>query len=319
MPVVYTSPPSATPKGNPAMTLREFLNDRYVILHNLKPRTVILFNHSVDRFRDFLKREPELSDLDDLKVSTFLRWRAVTPHRGRICSAASVAKDKAHIVSLWNAAAKRRVVDQFPDLPRNLVRVPHRAPKAYSVDEVSRMVRQARHRCGDIGPVPAAWFWPTLLMAAWYTGERIGSLLAIHWAQIDTERRTLTFLSEHRKGLGRTITRAIDPQLVEWLEKGRRGPKELVWPWLEHRCEGSIYSRLKYICRSAGVTPKGFHSIRKAAGSYVKAGGGDATDFLTHRDAKTTRDHYLDPSIVGEGSALEFLPPLDLGGPGNPR
>lgn len=296
------------------MTLREYLIDRYAVLHNLKPRSVVLFGHSVDRFRDFLGREPELTDLDDLQVSRFLRWRAVTPHRGRVCSAASVRKDMAHILSLWNGAAKKRLVEQFPDLPRNIVRVSHRAPQAYTVDEISALVRMARRRSGHVGPVAAAWFWPTLLMSCYYTGERIGSHLEVRWSEVDCSRGTITFLSEHRKGLGRTITRAIARQLAELLEKGRRGPDELVWPWLEYREIGSIFPRLRYICNLAGVKPKGFHSIRKAAGSYVKAGGGDATDFLTHRDAKTTRDHYLDPRIVGEASALDYLPPLDLDG-----
>lgn len=297
------------------MTLREFLVERYAILHNLKPRTVGLFAMTIDRLRDCIGREPEISDLDDLTVSRFLRWRATTPHRGRICSAASVRKDMAHLVSLWNAAAKKRLVESFPDLPRNLVRVPHHPPQAYTVDEISRMVRVARSRRGMVGPAAAAWFWPTLIMSAWYTGERIGSHLELRWDQIDTDRRTITFLSEHRKGLGRTITRHITPQLADLMSKGRRGPSDLVWPWNEHRCSNSIFCRIRYICLSAGVKPKGFHAIRKASGSYVKAAGGDATDFLTHRDAKTTREHYLDPRIVGEASALEYLPPLDLDGP----
>ena len=300
------------------MTVREFLNDRYAVLHNLKPRTVGLFSMSIDRLRDFLGREPELSDFDDLVIGKFLRWRAVTPHRGRICSAASVAKDKAHLVSLWNAAARKRLVESFPDLPRGIVRVPHRAPSAYTVDEISGMIREARRRSGMIGPCPAPWFWTTLLMSAYYTGERIGSHLEVVWDQVDTKRRTITFLSEHRKGLGRTITRAITPQLAEWMERGRRASDELVWPWNEHRAANSIFQRIAYICRSAGVKPRGFHAIRKAAGSYVKAAGGDATEFLTHKDSKTTRDHYLDPRIVGEASALDFLPPLDIDGPENP-
>lgn len=300
------------------MTLREYLIDRYAVLHNLKPRTVVLFGHSIDRFRDFLGREPELSDLDDLQVSRFLRWRAVTPHRGRVCSPASVRKDMAHLVSLWNAAARKKLVDQFPDLPRNIVRVPHHQPQAYTVEEISAMVREARRRTGYIGTVPAAWLWPTLLMSAYYTGERIGAHLEVRWEQVDSSRHTITFLSEHRKGLGRTITRAITPQLSAWLEKGRRGPSELVWPWIEHRHMGSIFPRLRYICERAGVKAKGFHSIRKAAGSYVHAAGGNSTDFLTHRDSKTTRDHYLDPKIVGQQSALDYLPPLDLDGPGKP-
>jgi integrase len=295
------------------MLLRDFLNDRYAVLHNLKPRTVEIFGHSIDRLRDFLGREPELADFDDLTIGKFLRWRAVTPHRGRICAAASVAKDKAHLVSLWNAAARKRLVEVFPDLPRGIVRVPHRSPSAYTVDEISRMVQQARRRSGLIGPCPAPWFWTTLLMSNWYTGERIGSHLETRWEQVDTARRTITFLSEHRKGLGRTITRQITPQLASMLQAGRRASDDLVWPWTDHRAANSIYQRIRYICRSAGVKPRGFHAIRKAAGSYLKAAGGDATEFLTHKDSKTTRDHYLDPKIVGEASALDFLPPLDLG------
>jgi integrase len=150
-------------------------------------------------------------------------------------------------------------------------------------------------------------------MSNYYTGERIGSHLEARWEQVDTARRTITFLSEHRKGLGRTITRQITPQLASMLETGRRAADELVWPWLEHRKMDTIFARIAFICISAGVKPRGFHAIRKAAGSYLKAAGGDATDFLTHKDSKTTRDHYLDPKIVGEASALDFLPPLDLG------
>jgi integrase len=64
------------------------------------------------------------------------------------------------------------------------------------------------------------------------------------------------------------------------------------------------------ICHEADVTPRGFHAIRKAAGSYVAAAGGNAQEFLAHESAKTTRDHYLDPAIVKERSGLEFLPKL---------
>ena len=293
------------------MTIREFLLDQYAVLHNLKPRTVRLFAHSVDRLRDHLGREPELTDLNDLTISRYLRWRAVTPHRGRICAPASVAKDKAHLCSLWNSAAKRRLVEHFADLPRNLVRVPHSPPAAYTLDEIRRLVSFARRRTGMVGPVPAALFWSTLIEACFYTGERIGSLLELRWAQVDLDRGTLTFLSEHRKGLGRTITRHIPRQLVERLRMQQTAPTDRVWPWLDHRQEPTLYQRMNYMCRTAGITPHGFHGLRKAAGSYLKAGGGDATEFLTHRDAKTTREHYLDPRIVGEASALDFLPSLD--------
>lgn len=300
------------------MLLREYLTDRYAVLHNLSPRTVVLFSHTLDRFRDFLGREPVATDLEDLVVSKFVRWRAVTPHRGRVCSPASVRKDLAHITSLWNALAKKRLVEAFPDLPRNLVRVPHRPPRAYTVEEISRMVIAARSCVGHVGPVAAAWLFPTLIMSSFFTGERIGAHLHVKWSEVDEQARTITFLSEHRKGLGRTITRAITPQLAQWMEKGRRAPSELVWPWLEHRDYGALFPRLRNLCLSAGVTPRGFHGLRKAAGSYVKKAGGDATDFLTHADGRTTKEHYLDEKITGIQSALDYLPPLDLDGPRPP-
>ena len=108
------------------MKIRELLVDRYAVLRNLSPRSVVLFSQSIDRLRDFLEREPELSDFDDLTISRFLRWRSTTPHAGRLASAATVQKDKAHISSLWNFAARKRMAPdmQFPDLPR--IKVPRK-------------------------------------------------------------------------------------------------------------------------------------------------------------------------------------------------
>jgi hypothetical protein len=44
----------------------------------------------------------------------------------------------------------------------------------------------------------------------------------------------------------------------------------------------------------------------------VAKGGGDATAHLSHADSKTTRKHYLDETITGKQSALDYLPPLNL-------
>lgn len=294
------------------MLLRDLLVDRYSVLRNLKDRTVLLFGQSLDRLADFLGREPELSDLDDLTISKFLRWRAATPHRGRLPSPASVAKDKAHIASLWNFAARKRLAPDllFPDLPR--LKVPKKAPRGYTVQEVSALVRQAKRRKGHIGSVPAPAFWVSLVEAAWYTGERIGGLLGIRWSEVDFDHCTLTFLGGTRKGGTDTISRQITPQLAAMLKARQGKPDEFVWPWLQHRTENAIFNSMRLMALQAGVKPRGFHAIRKASGSYVKAAGGDATEHLGHANPRTTRDHYLDPTITGQQSALDYLPPLDL-------
>lgn len=295
------------------MTLRDLLVERYAVLRNLKDRSVVLFSHSIDRLRDYLGREPELTDLDDLTISKFLRWRAATPHRGRLPSPASVAKDKAHLSSLWSFAARKRILPemQFPDLPR--LKVPKRPPRGYTVQEVSALIRQAKRRKGLIGSVTAPAFWVSLLQAGWFTGERIGGLLGVRWAEVDFEHCVITFLGANRKGGTDTISRHITPQLAAMLKARQGKPDELVWPWLQHRTENAIFNSMRLMALQAGVKPRGFHAIRKASGSYVKAAGGDATEHLGHANPRTTRDHYLDPTITGQQSALDYLPPLDLG------
>jgi integrase len=295
------------------MTLRELLTERYAPLHGISDRTIEIFGHTLDRLRDHLGREGELSDLNDLAMARFLRWRAVTPHRGKIASPASVAKDKAHLNALANHAFKKRLIEVAVEWPR--LRVPTRPPRGYTVAELSAIVRKARTMRGYVGRVPSPWLWTSLLITAWETGERIGSLLRLRWAEVDFDALLITFLGEHRKDRTTTIHRAISPALAKRLKMFAGQPDELVWPWLGNRCENSLYVTMASLCRSAGVTPRGFHAIRKASGSYVKAGGGDATEHLGHANPKTTRDHYLDPRITGQQSALDYLPPLDLDGP----
>ena len=216
---------------------------------------------------------------------------------------------------MWNFAARKRLAAEFPDLPR--LKVPTRPPRGYTVAEVSTLVRAARACQGSIGGIPAPWFWMTLIQSLWYTGERIGSHLRLRWSEVDLDACRITFLGETRKDGISTIQRAIHPDLAQQLRLHRRADRDLVWPWTEHRVANSLFQSLRVLCRRAGVKARGFHAIRKASGSYVKAAGGDATEHLGHANPKTTKDHYLDTTITGQQSALDYLPPLDLDGDGD--
>ena len=298
------------------MTLRELLAG-YEVLHGLKPRTVELIGQSIDRLQDFLKREPVADDLEDMTIAKFARWRATTPHRGRIPAPATTRKDLAHLTAIANHAAKKRMkrsdgqLLEFLSLPRGLIKVPQKAPKGYHIEEIGRMLEAAANRRYRVGPMPADVFWQTIILAAWETGARIGSLLGARWE--DVSPAAIYFRPEAYKGGVKSITRPISADLAAMLEPHRQAPGEAVWPWLEYRrVKNSIFQALRMICHEADVTPRGFHAIRKAAGSYVAAAGGEsaAQQFLAHENARTTRAHYLDPSIVKERSGLEFLPQI---------
>jgi integrase len=248
-------------------------------------------------------------------VAGFLRWRAVTPHRGRKPSAASVAKDKCQITAIANWAAKKRLersdgrAVEFLSLPRS--RKIRHAPQAYTVEEVSRLIQRAGRRQGDIGGQPAAWFWQTLIRAAWETAERIGALLALKWADVDVDAKCLLFRAETRKGRSEDLQRGISDALAEQLRSHAKEPGERVWNW--DREHTSLWPSMRILCRSAGVRGTGFHKLRKASASYVALAGGDATEHLGHASPDITRQHYLDPRITAPKRAVDYLPPLDLG------
>lgn len=298
------------------MTLRDLLSV-YSARHALKTRTVGLFNTTIDRFETFLERSATIDDFDDLTLARFAQWRATDRHwRGKLPRPATVKKDIAHLSALWTHAAKKRmtrsdgVLIEHPDLPRGLVKVSLRPPKGYRLEEIDALVKAARGRKGNVGPVPAWWLWETLLQAAWQTAERIGGLLALRWRDVDLDDRRVTFDGSVRKGGTKTIVRSITPELAAMLAKHRRSDDDLVWPWVEHRTLASIWPSLAVLGRRAGVHAHGFHAIRKASGSFVAAAGGDATEFLSHSDPSTTRQHYLDAAIVGGDDPLDLLPAL---------
>lgn len=308
------------------MMLRTLLVDQIAVLKNLSDRTVELYGETLDRFREHLGHEPTLDDLSDLVVARFLRWRAQqTNKRKGLLSPASVAKDSAHLRTIWNWCAKKRMkradgeLLEFPDFARP--KVPKPRPVAYTIDELQRLVTAAKHRKGYIVPgVPAAWYWPTKLLAMYQTGERIGAIMAIRWGEVDLERCSLTFLAATRKGHRETITRAISPELARMMAPQRRAADALVWPWLEGRQMMSAYGSLKVLCRVADVPYHPFHSIRKSTASYLKRAGVSAKKQLGHSSEEMAENHYYDERITGIESALDYLPPLDLGGgPGKPR
>lgn len=298
-------------------TLRTLLIERIAPLKDLVPRTVELYCDTLDRWAEYLGRDPQIDDLDDLGVAKFLRWRADNHRRrnsNKPLSKGSVAKDSAQIRSIWNWCAKKRLkksdgeLIEFPDYKRPVV--PRPRPQAFTAEELRRLIATARHRKGTVGGVPAAWMWTTMIQAMFETGARIGEILALQWAEVDLERCQITFLAQNRKGRRETITRAISPQLAKRMACGKRAPGEVVWPWLTARDHKNIYNSLRVLCRCADVPYKSFHSIRKATASYLKAAGVSAKQQLGHASEEMAERHYYDAKIVGTQSALDHLPDI---------
>jgi integrase len=221
-------------------------------------------------------------------------------------SAASVQKDKVMVQAMWNLAARKRWAADFPELPR--IKVPKRLPtgRAYTFEDVAKLVLRAKRRQGHTGGKPSAWWWSTLIYAAYCTGERYSALTSLRWGQVDLDRRRVIFLGETRKGRTRDIERDIAPELAAMLAAQQGPPEALVWPW--DRKSRAQWNSLKLLCRLAGVKYRGFHGFRRTAASYAALAGGTAaaTQLLDHADPNM-QQVYVDPTICPQARAT--LPP----------
>jgi len=255
-----------------------------------------------------LGSEPTLDNLNDLDVSQFIKWRLETPHKGRMVRRTTVRKDRAQILSLAGLAFRKGLIKEDVVLPP--FRAAGRLPVAYTTDDLRLIVAAAREQRGFIAGIPASQWHESLIRFLWDTACRIGETLAVDWANVDLDANRVLLPAETRKLKTRDLVRSISPALAEQLRQ-RQQPAGLVWPW--DRQKTSLWLALKQICRRANVTPRGYHSIRKAAASYYAAAGGNPVDLLDHSDGgELYQMHYRDTRIAGGGpSAIDVLPSLD--------
>lgn len=279
------------------MILRSFVRDVYAPLKAISPKTLRLYEFTLDAFGEFVGHEPTTADLEELIVARFLA------HRTQTRAAATAAKDRAQIRAIWEFLARRRAVDTWPTIPP--VRVPERTPEAWLTEEFARLLATASSEKTTIAGIPGGAWWRALLMLAYDTGERVTALTSVRWR--DIRGNFVTFRAETRKGRRRDLVLEFGEETRLALE-AIRGDRDLVFPW--PNTHTYLWRRLSIILERAKL-PSGrrdkFHRIRRTTASYYEAAGCSSQKLLDHASPATTR-RYLDPRIVRTISAPEVMP-----------
>lgn len=109
------------------------------------PRTREHYRRSVRQFAAYLGREPTLSDLSDDSLSGFL---LATVDAGY--APATANQRSKQLRALWNWAAKKRLVQEFPAFED--IDEPEPLPTAWSDDELRTLFAACTNQRGWIGP-----------------------------------------------------------------------------------------------------------------------------------------------------------------------
>lgn len=283
-------------------TVRDFY-DRYYLplkLRGKSPNTKRLYDITIRTFDKFLCRPATLDDFDDDTVSRLLAWIV-----DRKRSPATANKIRSQVIALWGLAARKRMVEKFPDVALEIE--PKRIPRAWTVDELKRLFVACLEEPGFIAGVPANLWWFGLHLTGWDTGERIYPLRSLRWEWISLDTGQVIIPAEFRKGRRSDGRYLLHNETIDVLRRILVPIRAEVFPWPWSYT--LIYRRYATIQHRAGL-PVGrkfrFHCLRKSVASHGKLAGLDPKELMGHLDGRTTAK-YLDPNICGQQSASEVL------------
>ena len=264
---------------------------------------VVLRNYS-----RFLGRSATLADLEDDQITRFLGW---TLSKGR--SPETANSSRCHLMALWNYAARKRHVEQFPEIKR--VPTYKRAPVAWTPEEFGKIINAAGKAGKEFmwrhtgGIRPTLW-WPAFLLTIYDTGLRLGAALQLRCSDFNPATRRLFVRAETQKQRCDQVL-FVDHATAELLgELIAATPRETLFPWRGD--VATICRHFRRILKAAGL-PHGrrdlFHKIRRTTATLceIHVGPGSATKQLGHSNTRVT-EKYLDPAQLPETDITAKIP-----------
>lgn len=293
-------------------SLLKFWRDEYVPrLIGCSERYADKLRNDVSKFGRYLGRVPMLGDLSDENAAGFQSWQLSngnSPHTVNSCTAG--------IIALWNYAARRKLVPTRPDDVER-VPAPQRLPRAWSLEQLAAIIRAARQQKSPHKGIRcrAQDFWPALILVAYDTGLRCGSLFGIRLQDFDPDRAEVRVLAQHMKNR-REMVFSLSEQTVEAVNvimpQSADDDREELFPWIYRREHAQ--RAFRKILKRAGLYRESyagclFHQLRRTSATHLVAAVGweAASRHLGHSSVEMTR-RYVDVRFIREHKAADHLP-----------
>jgi integrase len=224
---------------------------------------------------------------------------------GPLVSPATVNKELRHLRAMVRKAHRWGYLPRVPEI--EFLREPGKLATYVTPEHFAKMYEGCDSmRWPNGGPYTAGDWWRALLVMAYMTGWRIGSLMALRWEDVDLETATSVSRAEDNKGR-RDQRIPLHSLVVEHLLKLKSfWPVVFTWDHSHRR----LFDELHKLQGAAGVRPEGtkahygFHDFRRAFATLNAATlTPDALQALMqHKDYQTTQRYInmarqLNPAV----------------------
>jgi len=296
-------------------TLRHYFETVYVPerMSDCKPHSIAKSLRALVALRKFHGDDPRLDELtDDLAARFFQSLR----DRGMPATTVNSGY-RACLFAPWNLACDRALVARGPRIKKFKER--RAEPDSWTAAEFARLVAAARRfqpgQC--YGELPRADFWTALLLVAWCTALRRGSLLAIRQENIDLQRGSLYVPGDAMKNRQAQAFQ-LAPEAVEAIGHIWLPERELLFGGVSFHFLNRHFGLLidaADVPRSRHRGRNKFHRIRRTTATLVcaRAGVSAASALLGHSDQYVTK-RYLDPRVAARHDVTNLLPALPAAG-----
>ncbi len=259
---------------------------------------------TVRKFSLFLGHPARLPDLTERTIASFL-----VDYRSR-WSPRSTNNQRAHLITLWNAAVDASLLDRVP-VTRRIRKLKTRPepPKAWTVEQIAKLMRYADSLRGGMCDVPRSLWWGALFSMVYWTGCRIRAATTTESCCYEAGAGVLVKNQKNKTPQWYPLPHAC----CERIDATEPAKRKLLFPYDHHPKQ--IFSDARKIIEAAGLDcPRGkgmqlFHRLRRTTLTYcAMVDPAIAQRQAGHSSYATTLRSYVDPRILGAPSAADVLP-----------
>jgi integrase len=285
-------------------TLMRFFEERYrpLRLADAVDSSAKAHHSSIRKLNEFAGHEVTLHELSDDLLQAFMAARI-----GAGTAARTVNGDRAKLLALWRFARRKKLVTTEP-LDVDKIRPPKRIPRAWSVEELGRILDAAAATPGQICGIPKRTFFPALVLTLYEAGLRLSAALSLLVEHLDP--RGFLFVPAELQKQGADQVFQLHPETLAAIRATEPADRKMLFPSSTDR--KTLWKALRDILKRAGL-PHGsrdmFHRFRRTSASHVAAALGTdaAVRHLGHSGVGVTRV-YLDPTQIPSVAASAVLP-----------
>lgn len=281
------------------MMLIDFLNDVYVTKKiNIRKSSADQLRFTINNYSRFLGHNAVVPDLTEIKILRFLSYRLQEGLARK-----TVSQNRGNLLVLWRAAHRWKYHPE-PVADIDCIRVPKKQPRAFTVEESSKILNEMRSLQGtmrETGVLKSDW-WMSLFLFIYDTGSRVGATLSVTPSHVNFGDNSCVMTAESDKTWSEHTVRFSD-QTADVMKMIYDPNREFVWdyPWNRRQ----LWIDFNEILKSAGIPPQryvGFHKIRRthATQMVINSGWDAARESLGHSSLTMTKK-YVDPTQAIRG------------------